>query len=64
MAVGVDHRVGRVDAVDLGALQDDVGLHLHRAQGGRGVGGEVGIAGAGGKDDDAALFEVADARGG
>ena len=35
-------------------------LHLHRAQRRGGVGGEVGIAGAGGEDDDAALFEVAD----
>ena len=56
----VDHRVGGVDAVDLRALEDDVGLHLHRAQRRGGVGGEVGVAGAGGEDDDAALFEVAD----
>ena len=58
--VWVEHRIGGVDAVDLRALEDDVGLHLHGAQRGRGVGGEVGVAGAGGEDDDAALFEVAD----
>ena len=57
---GVEHRVGGVDAVDLGALEDHVRPHLHRAQRGGGVGREVGIAGAGGEDDDAPLFEVAD----
>ena len=60
VASGCEHRVGGVDAVDLGALEDHVGLHLHRAQRGGGVGREVGIAGAGGEDDHAALFEVAD----
>ena len=58
--VGVEHRIGGVDAVDLGALEDDVRLHLHRAERGGGVGREVGIAGAGGEDDDAPFFEVAD----
>ena len=33
-------RIGGVDAVDLGALQQRVALHLRRAQGRRGVGGE------------------------
>ena len=56
----VDHRIGGVDAVDLRALQDDVGLHLHRAQRCGGVGREVGVAGAGGEDHDAAFLEVAD----
>ena len=60
VAVGIEHRVGGVDAVDLRALQDHVRLHFHRAQRGRRVGGEVGIAGAGGEHDDAPLLEVAD----
>ncbi len=60
VAVAIEHRIGRVDAVDLRALEDDVRLHLHRPQRGGGVGGEVGVAGAGGEDDDAAFFEVAD----
>src|SRR6185312_9559320 len=51
--------IGGVDAVDRGGLEQDVGLDLHGAQAGGGVGGEEGIAGAGGKDDDAAFFEVA-----
>ena len=38
VAVGIEHRVGGVDAVDLGGLQDDVGLDLHRAQRRGGVG--------------------------
>src|SRR4029453_914268 len=58
--VAVDHRVGGVDAVDLGALEDDVRLHFHGPEGGGGVGGEVGIAGAGGEHYDPALLEVTD----
>ena len=41
------------------AFKQHVGLDFHGAQAGRGVGGEEGIADAGGEDDDAALFEVA-----
>ena len=37
----VDHRVGRVDAVDLRAFENDVGFHFHRAERRRGVGREV-----------------------
>ena len=62
--VGLDHRVGVVDAVDLGGLQDDVGLDFHRAQRRGGVGAEVRIAGAGAEDDDAALFRGGGWRGG
>ena len=58
--VGLEHRVGVVDAVDLRGLEDDLGLDLHRAQRRRRIGAEEGIAGAGAEDDDAALFEVAD----
>src|SRR3954462_9831026 len=62
--VFVDHRVGGVDAVDLGPLEDDVGFHLHRAERSGGVGGEVGIAGAGGEEHYPALFQFAAGSGG
>src|SRR4026207_2321752 len=52
--------VGGVDAVDLGALEHDLGAHLAAAQRRRGVGGEEGIAGAGGEHHHLALLEVAD----
>ena len=35
-------------------------MDLHRAQARGGIGGEVGVAGPGGEDDDAALFQVPD----
>ena len=57
-SLGVEHRVGGVDAVDLGALEDHVRLHLHRPQGRRGIGGEVRVAGARGEDHDPALLEM------
>ena len=57
--VGMRRRIGVVDAVDLGRLEDDLGADLHRAQARRRVGGEVRIAGAGGEDHDPALLEVA-----
>ena len=37
----IELRVGRVDAVDLRSLEQRVGMHLERALGGAGVGGEV-----------------------
>ncbi len=49
-----------VDAVDAGGFEEDLGADLHRAQAGRGVGGEVGVSGAGGEDDDASFFQMAD----
>ena len=55
---GVLLGVGGVDAVDLGGLQHHLGAHLGTAQRGRGVGGEEGVAGAGGKDHDLAFFQV------
>ncbi len=58
--VGVLDRILVVDAVDLGGLEQHLGVDLHRAQRRRGVGREVGIAGAGGEDDDPPLLEVAD----
>src|SRR3989440_1611308 len=53
-------RVGGVDAVDLGALEHDLGPDLAAAQRRRGVGGEERIAGARGEHHDLALLEVAD----
>src|SRR3546814_7500972 len=47
LGLGVPGRVRVVDAVHLGALQQQVAAHLRGAQGGRRVGGEEGVAGAG-----------------
>src|SRR6185369_5506539 len=58
--VGVFLRVGRVNAVDLGALEDYLGADLHGAQAGGRVGREVGIAGACAENHDAPFFQVAD----
>ena len=55
----VDLGVGGVDAVDGGGLEQYVGLDLHGAEAGGGVGGEEWVPGAGGEDDDAVLLEVA-----
>ena len=57
--VGVFFRILVVDAVDLGGLENDIGMQLARAERRGRVSGEVGIAGAGDEDDYAALFEVA-----
>src|SRR5580704_3696826 len=51
--------IGVVDAVDARGFEDDVGFNFHGAECGGGVGGKVGIAGAGGEDDNAAFFEMA-----
>ena len=56
--------VGGVDAIDSGALEDDVGLDLHGAERAAGVGGEEGVARAGAHDHDVALFQQADGLGG
>ena len=58
MAPRVLDRVVVVDAVDLGRLEQQVGLDLDRAQARGGVGREERIAGAGGEDRHAALLEV------
>ena len=60
LRIGVRHGVLVVDAVDLGRLEQDLGVDLDGAQGGRGVGREVRVAGAGHEHRDAALLEVAD----
>src|SRR5258706_12292257 len=53
-------RVGGIDAVHLGRLDHDLGPHFRAAQRRRSIGGEEGIAGAGGEDHHLALLEVAD----
>ena len=56
----VGSRIAGVDPVHVGGLEDDLGLDLQGPQDAGGVGGEEGVAGAGGKDDHAALLQVAD----
>ncbi len=51
------HRIGRIDTVNFGGLENYVGLDFQRAQRGGRVSCEVRIAGAGGEDDDAALSQ-------
>ena len=53
-------RIGGVDAVHLGRLEDHLRADLHRAQGPRGIGGEEWIARARREDDHAPLLEVPD----
>src|SRR5262245_36931239 len=53
-------RIGRVDTVHLGGLQEDLGSDLHRPEGARRVRGEERIARARGEHDHAALLEVPD----
>ena len=60
LRIGVRHGVFVVYAIDLGRLEQDLGVDLDGAQGGRRVGREVRVAGAGHEDRDAALLEVAD----
>src|SRR6202140_304624 len=52
-------RIGGIDAVDVGGLEDSLAAHLGRAQDSRGIGGEIGISGAAGEHDDAFLVEMA-----
>jgi len=58
--VGVLAGILVVHPVHLGGLQQQVRADLDRAQRGARVGGEEGIARAGGEDGDAALLQVAD----
>ena len=59
LGVGDLLRVRGVDAVDAGALEQGVAAHFGGTKRGRGIGGEVGIAGSGGEQDDAPLLDVA-----
>ncbi len=51
--------IGTIDAIDLCRLQKRVAAHFGGAQGGRRVGSEERVAGAGGEDDDAAFLHMA-----
>src|ERR1039458_6566813 len=53
------HRIGVVDSIDLGSLEQHIGLDLHGSQAGRCIGGEEGIADTRCEDHHAALFQVA-----
>lgn len=52
-------RVCGVDAVDFGGLEEDFTVEFGGSERGAGVGGEEGVAGACGEDNDAAFLEVA-----
>ena len=52
--------VGGINAIDLGGLNQRITGHFHGAKGRRRVCGKKRIAGAGGKNDNAALFHMAD----
>ena len=56
--LGVALRIGGVDAIDAGALQQGVAAHLRRPQGRGGVGGEERVAGAGGEDHHPPLLQM------
>jgi len=49
-----------VDAVHFGGFEESVGADLARAESGGGVGGEKRMSGAGGEDDHAAFFKMAE----
>ena len=59
MASGFVDRIGIVDAVDLGRLEQDLGVDLDGAQAGRGVGGEERVAGACAENHHPPLLEMA-----
>src|SRR5580704_9414039 len=52
-------RIGGINPIHVGGLEDGAAAHLGCAQDGRGIGGEVGISGAAGEHDDALLVEMA-----
>ncbi len=58
--LGVLHGIGVVDAVDPGRLEDGLGAYLQGAQGGGGIGGEIGVTGPRREDDYPPLLQVAD----
>ena len=59
-AFGSVFGIAIVNAVHFRRLQNDIGANLARAERGRGVGREIGIAGAGHENDDASQLEVTD----
>ena len=51
-------RIGRIDAVHVRRFENGFAAHFGGAQHRGGVGGEIGIAGTAGEDDDAIVFEM------
>ena len=60
MRAGDLDRIGVIDAVHFGALQNDLRLDLHGAQRGGGVGGKIRIPGAADEDHRPSLLQMAD----
>src|SRR5690606_36934337 len=58
LGILVELGIGAVDTVDLGGLQEGFATHFRGAQGSSRIGGEIGIAGAGGKDNGTALLQM------
>src|SRR5690606_12972489 len=58
LGIGMFLGVLVVDAIHLGALEDRLAAHLVGPERRGGVGGEIGVAGAGGEDADPLLFQV------
>ena len=56
LGFGIFPWVGVVDPVDVGGFYEDFAVEFEGSKAGGGVGGEVGVAGAGGADDDAFFF--------
>ena len=59
LGIGIGDRIGVVDSVDLGRLEQDFRIDFDGAQARRRVGREERIAGAGAEDHHAALLEMA-----
>ena len=57
---GILFWVGSIDAIDAGALDEQVGFDFEGAEGRSGVGGEERVAGAAGEEGDVALFQRLD----
>lgn len=51
--------VGGVDTIDFGGFEEHFAFEFGGAEGGAGIGREVGVSGASGQDDDAAFFHMA-----
>ena len=52
------HRVGSVDPIHLGGLDQQFGIDLDGSEAGRRIGGEEGITGAGREDDHPTFFQM------
>src|SRR5262249_24424492 len=59
LCVGILFGIAVVNAIHFGGFENDITIHLVGAEGGGGVGGEIGIPSATAENDDAAFFEMA-----